>query len=77
MPKSGDENRVFGVPTIRTDIKRNGVKSVADPQVLYKQKQKIRIMEMKNQQLQFFSLKNILIWDWMKVSLGESEVKKK
>ncbi len=31
MPKSGDENRVFGVPTIRTDIKRNGVKSVADP----------------------------------------------
>jgi hypothetical protein len=34
-------------------------------------------MEMKNQQLQFFSLKNILIWDWMKVSLGESEVKMK
>lgn len=30
--KPGDEYRVFGLPTIRTDKKKNGLKSVADPQ---------------------------------------------
>lgn len=29
--KQGDENRVFGVPTIRDDIQKKGMKSVADP----------------------------------------------
>lgn len=29
--KSGDETRVFGVATIRNDIVKNGMKSVADP----------------------------------------------
>lgn len=31
-PKQGDQNRVFGVPTVRTDIEKKGMKSVADPQ---------------------------------------------
>lgn len=31
VPKNGDENRIFGVPTIRDDIKKTGIKSVADP----------------------------------------------
>ena len=30
--RAGDENRMFGVPTIREDIKRRGIKSVADIQ---------------------------------------------
>lgn len=29
--KSGDEQRVFGVPTIRDDILKKGMKSIADP----------------------------------------------
>lgn len=33
--KPGDELRVFGVPTIRNDIKRETMKSVADPQVYH------------------------------------------
>jgi retron-type reverse transcriptase len=32
-PKNGDETRVFGIPTIRNDINKKGMKSVADPQV--------------------------------------------
>lgn len=31
-PKNGDENRIFGVPTIRDDIKKSSLKSIADPQ---------------------------------------------
>jgi len=31
--KSGDEQRVFGVPTIRDDILKKGMKSIADPNV--------------------------------------------
>ena len=33
MPKMGDENRKFGVPTIRYDIKKPEQQSVADPNV--------------------------------------------
>jgi hypothetical protein len=29
--KTGDETRVFGVATIRNDIMKKGMKSVADP----------------------------------------------
>lgn len=32
--KPGDEQRVFGVPTIRSDILKKGIKSVADPNVI-------------------------------------------
>ncbi|CAD8058098.1 unnamed protein product [Paramecium sonneborni] len=32
QPKPGDETRTFGVPTIRNDILKTGMKSVADPQ---------------------------------------------
>ena len=32
VPKPGDENRVFGVPTIRYDIKKPERASIADPQ---------------------------------------------
>lgn len=31
MTKKGDENRLFGTPTIRTDINKPEMKSVADP----------------------------------------------
>ncbi|KAM3131622.1 hypothetical protein pb186bvf_016286 [Paramecium bursaria] len=31
-PKQGDETRTFGVPTIRNDVLKKGMKSVADPQ---------------------------------------------
>lgn len=30
-PRAGDEVRTFGLPTIRSDITRRGIKSVADP----------------------------------------------
>ena len=30
--KEGDQTRVFGVATIRNDIEKKGMKSVADPQ---------------------------------------------
>ena len=33
--KEGDQNRVFGTPTIRDDITRKTQKSIADPNVLY------------------------------------------
>jgi hypothetical protein len=33
IPKESDQDRVFGVPTIRTDIKKPQQKSVADPNV--------------------------------------------
>ncbi|CAD8057130.1 unnamed protein product [Paramecium sonneborni] len=32
QPKPGDETRAFGVPAIRNDIIKKGMKSVADPQ---------------------------------------------
>lgn len=32
LPKEGDDNRIYGVATIRSDIKKKGMKSVADPQ---------------------------------------------
>lgn len=31
--REGDENRVFGVPTIRSDIRKSNMKSIADPTV--------------------------------------------
>ena len=31
QPRPGDEERVFGVPTIRKDLTKKGTKSVADP----------------------------------------------
>jgi len=31
ITKQGDEDRVFGVPTIRNDISEPGIKSIADP----------------------------------------------
>lgn len=34
VPKEGDENRAFGVPTIRYDIKKPEKQSVADPNVI-------------------------------------------
>lgn len=34
MTKPGDENRVFGVPTIRDDIAKPKLKSVADITVI-------------------------------------------
>jgi hypothetical protein len=33
--KEGDQNRVFGTPTIRDDITRKTQKSIADPNVPY------------------------------------------
>ena len=33
ITKEGDENRIFGVPTIRYDIPKPAQQSVADPQV--------------------------------------------
>lgn len=35
IPKEGDENRLFGVPTIRYDIKKPERQSVADPNVFF------------------------------------------
>lgn len=35
ITKIGDESRLFGAPTIRTDIKQPAMKSVADPNVIY------------------------------------------
>ena len=32
VPKEGDEDRIFGVPSIRYDIKRPSQMSLADPQ---------------------------------------------
>ena len=34
IPHEGDENRVFGVPTIRYDVPKPKQQSVADPNVL-------------------------------------------
>jgi len=33
VPMPGDEGRVFGVPTIRSDIEKPKTRSVADPNV--------------------------------------------
>lgn len=33
VTKPGDESRIFGVPTIRSDINKKTMKSIADPNV--------------------------------------------
>jgi len=33
-PKAGDEDRIFGIPTIRTDVLKPTLKSIADPNVI-------------------------------------------
>lgn len=56
--KEGDENRVFGVSTIRYDIPKPKLQSVADPIVwamLY------RIMEMRLQLYNYYSPKNLTL----------------
>ena len=93
VPKNGDENRIFGVPTIRDDIKKTGIKSVADPNVITQFElpfgnkmnnfifgyfiNKYRIMEMKNQRLDFFSLRNMTTWESAKkISTRKDQNKK-
>ena len=34
LTRKGDENRIFGVPTIRNDIVKTSMRSVADPNVI-------------------------------------------
>ena len=34
-PKNGDENRIFGIPTLRTDLNKSNLKSIADPTVFF------------------------------------------
>jgi len=36
ITKPGDENRVFGTPTIRDDMPKKNFKSIADPNVTLK-----------------------------------------
>ena len=61
IPKPGDQNRAFGVSTIRYDIKKPERQSVADPNVkiiLY------RIMQMKQQQFNSCFLNSLAHLEW-------------
>jgi len=57
ITKEGDENRVFGVPTIRYDIPKPARQSVADTNVF---KNLFRITQTKLLQYSYFSQNNTL-----------------
>lgn len=58
ITKEGDENRVFGVPTIRYDIPKPARQSVADPNVF---KNLFRTTQTKLLQSSYFSQNNTLV----------------
>lgn len=75
--KSGDEDRVFGTPTIRTDIIKPIKKSVADPNVCFSifflRNKFVRIMVMSPLLFIYYSHKNIQIWDFRKKILKKRD----
>ncbi len=66
ITKEGDENRVFGVPTIRYDIPKPKMQSVADPNVLL---QLFRITQIKPQLLSYFSPSSLRVSEWDRKTL--------
>ena len=58
ITKEGDENRVFGVPTIRYDIPKPARQSVADQNVF---KNLFRTTQTKLLQSSYFSQNNTLV----------------
>lgn len=82
VTKSGDQDRVFGTPTIRTDIVKPVKKSVADPNVNCLIKfniisEEFRIMVMNLQSFICYSHKNTLIWACLKKIFLRNAPKKK
>lgn len=61
ITKEGDENRLFGVPTIRYDIPKPKMQSVADPNVLLSL---CRTTQTKPQPLSYSSPSNSLVSEW-------------
>lgn len=61
ITKEGDENRIFGVPTIRYDIPKPKMQSVADPNVLLSL---YRITQIKPRLLSCSSPSNSLVSEW-------------
>ena len=60
IPHEGDENRVFGVPTIRYDVPKPKQQSVADPNV---QLLKVRTTLTRQQLWNYCSPKTTQDWD--------------
>lgn len=61
ITKEGDENRLFGVPTIRYDIPKPKMQSVADPNVLLSL---CRTTQTKQRLLNCSSPSNLLVSEW-------------
>lgn len=61
IPKEGDQNRVFGVSTIRYDIKKPAQQSVADPNV---ENTLFRTMRTRQPQLSCCSRNSLLHSEW-------------
>lgn len=59
---------MFGVPTIRYDIKKPERQSVADPNVIFPDK--LRIMQTRLQQLSCCSLRSLPHLEWTRRTLG-------
>jgi hypothetical protein len=59
ITKEGDENRLFGVPTIRYDIPKPARQSVADPNVFLNL---FRTMQIRRQLYNYSSLSSTLDW---------------
>lgn len=73
--KEGDEQRLFGVPTIRYDIKKPERVSVADPNVIVLCNH--RIMLTKLQLLNYFSQRILQVMEWMTRILRCQDQRKK